>query len=111
MRRLGVDTTAEVDPTDDSFDCDHRARALQAAGVVRAVTNCDPVLLGWVKVITEDIGSFFLADLAAEFETSDRVRVGHQLLIRQRAFPVVLPPFGLGLPSVPVEAMSKHVTG
>src|SRR5439155_9751218 len=109
VRHLGVSTAAEFDPTGNAVKVVDRPRRLHAARVVRLVANRHLVLLGRVEVVAEDVRLLLLANLAAEFEATDRLGVRHQLFVRQRALAVVLPPLGLGLTPVPIEAVPQEV--
>src|SRR6202171_2345936 len=109
VRHLGVDTAAKFDPTGEAVNVGDVPRRFHAPWVVRLVANPDLVLLGRVEVVAEDVRLLLLANLAAELEATDRLGIRHQLFIGEGPLAVVLPPFGLCLPPVPVKAVAQQV--
>src|SRR5207245_1634998 len=63
-----------------------------------------------IEPVSKDVRTILLSHFAAELDRTNSFSILHQLLVRQRALPVVLPPFGLPLAAVPVEAMRQQIT-
>src|SRR5206468_1835092 len=59
--------------------------------------------------VPKDVGTILRTHLSAELDRANRFSILHQLLVRQGALPVVLPPFGFPLTAVPVEAVRKQI--
>src|SRR3989442_2905750 len=105
MRCLRFDAAAKLDPPSDRINCRDFAGARFSSRVVGLVANADLVFLVRIKPIPKDVGTILLAHLATKLDDANRFPILNQLLVRQGALPVVLPPLGFPLAAVPVEAV------
>src|SRR5437879_2352641 len=111
MGHVRIDPAAELDPASDGVSVDDRANACLPTWIMGLVADPDLVLLARIEPVSVDIGLVFLAGFVPELDGADRFSIVDQLLIRKRAFPVILPPLRLALAPMPIEAVGQQVVG